>query len=1488
MLNRKKHWLFTSAVAATLTLFANVANAAPEICGNGIDDDGDNLADEGCYPTLTTGVCESPLSCGLTGAVSPTTGSLRYSLAPDLAPSVPYGPGIGFRRFYTSQYAPGAAAPAYRKALGDRWQHTYSTWIDKVATPTPARLFFHTNLGQDVLWTYSTTTGGQDYYTPQAGFHAQYLRQSTVNSEYELKLLTGEVLNFTSAGRLFGVKDTIGNGVTLAYDVNNQLSTVTDAAGTRRLLFAYTAGLMISATFQILIASVWTNEHAATYVYTASNLTSVFLASQKIHTNTYVANYLTQVQDNYGNNLITFSYDSATPGKVVRIDTPRGVLGYEFASTRTSCTGKTALYFNRGNATACNIDGDCGAGFLCGGKTGTGATGICFRGARCLTTASLSEDVITAVTSFGPPSETCDGACLEATQYSWNTGSGALDLGAIQDPSGNYTVRAFNSKGLPTSIVYGDPDTNATNGNGKREANFFYDPAFPGKIAEIRRDSDVVGVSKCLGLGGNIGSCARNVMTYNAAGLLASSTKIGWTLNTAGIATAYSLATSYTYDSVGRLTQVDGALPGSNDVTVFEYWTSSDVFKQGRLQNYKRKKDATTFLTLTAQTYDFWGNATAVTDVDGSLSCATYNIARGDLQSRREAMAGQTTCTANAADLVTSYTRDLSLRLTSVQRPGGQCVFYDYDSRGRLAHVLRRDSCTTSIPGDTQTFTYSTDGQLSKTEIADAANVVTWRQEMTYFDSRRLEKVINPVDVTKWTGLTYDSRGLVTEVAGAGGLSKSAWDYNAEGRVTAEKRYTTSSAFDTWNTLFDWNGNSSQVTDGDAKVIQSVRDDLGRMVKKVSPDLGGFPTLNGFDERSRLTTMIESFGGAGQMTHTFTYDNLGRYLTGTYANGCVGATNPDISTSFDVLPSGVTCPVGVGCARTTGRVAYIKTRLMCDAAQADKSLDQETFFSYDDAGRLIREYIRDDSGRIASQSYTWTQNGELATTTLPSTNITGWAYGTSSNSSDTDRVSAIWRNTGGGTIIDVVRWYPFGPVQQYNQQNTSGGIPLRTRITRNLAYRITGVFDNEPQTGGGAALHSVAVTEDAKGRVTSRDYTPSNPAIAGLYDSFFLYDQQDRVLCETTTSATVCPVSGSTVKNTHSWSPPFTAAGDWKTLQRPWAGTTGLEFVFNTDGYGPSHQVTSVTQLTGSPALGITNLAYDTRGDRKFDDNVTTQTNDRRDYTYDGRGNLVNVRGQYKKAGTWRYYDVVSAFDARNRRVFKSFFDETDVKTAQWFFYYDARDRLSEVRYTPNTTVPADTTTFQLYWLEGRMVMYYQTDVIAGVTTVTKRYVGLDESGRPVDMVCWGAGDCPRVWSINPSAWGNDTVLVGAGVYQPLLFPGQYRDDETAAWMNDGVTAARPALAWNHARTYDPFTGGYLQVDPLLPQTWSGYGYARSNPVGAIDLTGEAAKFCMLVPSSVVFDGPDPEFPDAIQIAVVAKNAGIKLRQVVTVTQIKT
>jgi hypothetical protein len=63
---------------------------------------------------------------------------------------------------------------------------------------------------------------------------------------------------------------------------------------------------------------------------------------------------------------------------------------------------------------------------------------------------------------------------------------------------------------------------------------------------------------------------------------------------------------------------------------------------------------------------------------------------------------------------------------------------------------------------------------------------------------------------------------------------------------------------------------------------------------------------------------------------------------------------------------------------------------LCSATYGDNALDQETFYSYDDAGRMIREYIRDDSGRIADHAYASTKNGALSQVATPSGAVLGW------------------------------------------------------------------------------------------------------------------------------------------------------------------------------------------------------------------------------------------------------------------------------------------------------------------------------------------------------------------------------------------------------------------------------------------------------------------------------------------------------------------
>src|SRR5262249_12092843 len=151
---------------------------------------------------------------------------------------------------------------------------------------------------------------------------------------------------------------------------------------------------------------------------------------------------------------------------------------------------------------------------------------------------------------------------------------------------------------------------------------------------------------------------------------------------------------------------------------------------------------------------------------------------------------------------------------------------------------------------------------------------------------------------------------------------------------------------------------------------------------------------------------------------------------------------------------------------------------------------QKTWYAFDDAGRMIDEYISDDSGRTADHLYQWTKNGALAQVTMPSGAVLGWTYGSAGNNSDTDLVGGTWRTNTSTPITDTVQWFPYGPLKHYNWEATYSG-SLQTNIYRNLAYRITMVQD--AQGPGVSNGYYVSLTEDAKGRVTSRQYFPHDP-----------------------------------------------------------------------------------------------------------------------------------------------------------------------------------------------------------------------------------------------------------------------------------------------------------------------------------------------------------------------------------------------------------
>jgi RHS repeat-associated protein len=78
--------------------------------------------------------------------------------------------------------------------------------------------------------------------------------------------------------------------------------------------------------------------------------------------------------------------------------------------------------------------------------------------------------------------------------------------------------------------------------------------------------------------------------------------------------------------------------------------------------------------------------------------------------------------------------------------------------------------------------------------------------------------------------------------------------------------------------------------------------------------------------------------------------------------------------------------------------------------------------------------------------------------------------------------------------------------------------------------------------------------------------------------------------------------------------------------------------------------------------------------------------------------------------------------------------------------------------------------------------------------------------------------------SVDYDAWGNPETAGGLSSYTPFGFAGAYTDPSGMVYLI--------------GRYYDPQTGQFLSVDPLVRQTKQPYLYAADNPVKYSDPTG--------------------------------------------------
>ncbi|MDL4813143.1 RHS repeat-associated core domain-containing protein [Actinomadura opuntiae] len=273
--------------------------------------------------------------------------------------------------------------------------------------------------------------------------------------------------------------------------------------------------------------------------------------------------------------------------------------------------------------------------------------------------------------------------------------------------------------------------------------------------------------------------------------------------------------------------------------------------------------------------------------------------------------------------------------------------------------------------------------------------------------------------------------------------------------------------------------------------------------------------------------------------------------------------------------------------------------------------------------------------------------------------------------------------------------------------------------------------------------------------------------------------------------------------------------------------------------------------VIGGPAPYWQTFTYDTAGNRKTQTlhGIGSQTDTARTYTYadPGHGNrlnkMVQTGGQGDRTDTYGYDDTGNT---TTRAIGSS--PTNTGQTLDW----DTEGELTKVTENGATTsyvydadgnrlLRKDATGSTLYMPDGT-----ELRALTGAATATgTRYYSF--AGQTVAMRTSDG----TVTYLTADTQGTAQVAINATTQQTTVrrtdpFGNTRGLDDDATWPSDkgfvGGTQEPTGLTTLGAREYDPQTGRFISVDPLMdqadPQQMNGYTYANNNPVTWSDPDG--------------------------------------------------
>jgi RHS repeat-associated protein len=816
-------------------------------------------------------------------------------------------PGIPleFRRSYNNQIT-------FNGPLGYGWTHTYNVSLGVVQTSPTARVRIWDSDGRALYFSQAQQTSTEILFGGESGVKDR-LKQVISTGQYILRRKQNNLTYiFSSDGKLQTISDPNGNTLALTY-TGRLLTQVANNFG-KSLLISYNNNHISSITDP--------SGRSILYQYTNGDLTKVIYPDTNSINYAYTNHNLTDKYDTNNNLIGHWGYDNSHRVITYYSHLEGGVpqeridLTYQLGSTSvTRSTGATTF-------TTAVID----------------SINVVQQSNGCSTCGSVNKSFqyssrldLTQVTSI-------DGANQYTTQYTYDNPPNPWEqVGEV--------VQRTEALGWPEQRTTSYTYTHRTD-----------DPFLLTQSTETKKSVANPQQNKVI------------IFTYDNYGNIASRQESGYVFIN-GVATPKTYTTTYQYNTLGQLTQIDGPRTDVSDITTYQYYpnTSDQGNNQGQLMAIVNALGQSTQFS----NYDANGNLGTITDPNGVVTIRMY-----DERNRIKTITNQST------GAQTQYFYDSHGNQSSIIFPEGNQVSSTYNLASKLIAI--QDTLGNKI-----VYQYDVEGNRIHEEIQDPHGVLKKYLDFTYDAYNDLKRIVNP-DST-YTEYTYDGRKNRTASQDPNN-NITLYTYDALSRI---KQMTQPSSTVT-NYGYDTQDNQASITDPKGNTTQYQYDDFGRRMKTISPDTG--TTTYVYDEAGNL---IQKTDAKGTMVN-YTYDVLNRVTF-------VQFSDPSQNIAYTYDSTSVTYGIG----RFTGRTDSSGSYTFYYDAQGNMIKEEKTIsnvlyttqYVYDlentltsityPSGRTVT-YTLDQVGRITQVSTTLNGNPKTlasGVSYLPYGGITGLTYG---------------------------------------------------------------------------------------------------------------------------------------------------------------------------------------------------------------------------------------------------------------------------------------------------------------------------------------------------------------------------------------------------------------------------------------------------------------------------------------------------------------